>query len=313
MAKGLQWGVLRDIYCGQNVAELQRWNCLEKNYEFYCCGYHSGKDGLYHVYENELECYRFFMGAWKNNNYPTVPYKNAVRTKAEQDEYQLKHILKKNTAQLLKKQLEQNFLHQLDELGQTPSCNFSEPIMKKWKTVLHGNYDVDQLLLYQGVLNLAANHKVLSELSYKHYSDWIERMLAQCDCYYAKQKNLSRTFYGFAYCENEKGWKYCYDAQRLMVLKKHCNYQETGVITTPIWQKTYYCHYDKEFSQIRRKFETELKLNMNKEYLACVKQLWGMPSSIDKQKWLDIFSEKREHHLIERQTIEYYAHIWHLN
>ena len=253
------------------------------------------------------------MEAWKNNYYPTVLYKNAVWAKMEQDEYQLKHTLKKDTAQLMKEQIKHDFLHNLTEIGNNSSCNFAEPIIKKWKDDIHGIFNVDQLLLYRGILELAASHKVLSELSFKYYSDWIERMFAQCEDYLEEQKKISRTFYGFAYCENEKNWKYCYDAQRLMILKKHCNYQKSGIITTPIWHKTYYCKYEKEISQMRKNFEVDLKLNMTKEYLEDVSQIWSFPSFIDKQKWLDIFDEHREYHLIEKRTIEYYAHIWNLN
>lgn len=313
LTKGLQMGVLRDIYCGQNVAELKQWNCLEQSCTVYCCSYFEKTEPHYRVYEDEMDGYQFLQEAWLRGQYPTLFLEETYRSQvASGMENVFKRTCKMKTAQKLRNLIPQELLWGLKEVERLASSDAADKILSMWQEELQGVFRLEALQLFQGAVELAMTQKKLSVSLYQELRNWLKRMYQQIDNVAEKKGNLKRCMSGFAYYTMANQWRYFVDAQPFIVFKKQQQYQCQGFFTTPVWQKEYYYQRECELPKVRKVFTEELEQCMKSQYLQVILKLWSLSSGVP-QEWWDKYSTYSEMwDGIAQKTWKFYTHLWHL-
>lgn len=313
LTKGLQLGVLRDIYCGQNVAELKQWNCLEQSCTVYCCGYFEKTEPHYRVYEDELDSYQFLQEAWLRGQYPTLFLEETHRLQvASGMEDAFKQACKRKTAQKLRNLIPQELLLGLKEVERLASSDAADNILSLWQEELQGVFRLEALQLFQGAVELAMTQKILSVSLYQELTNWLKRMYQQIDNVSGKKGNLKRCMSGFAYYTTANQWRYFVDAQPLVALKKQQQYQCQGLFTTPVWQKEYYYQRESELPKVRKVFTEELEQYMGSQYLQVILKLWSLPSGVPQEWWEKYSTCTEMWDGIAQKTWKFYTHLWHL-
>lgn len=313
MANGLQLGVLRDIYCGQNVAELKQWNCLEKSYTFYCCAYLENEEPRYRVYEKEIESYQFLQDAWLHGQYPTLFFSETHRLQvASGMETTIKQARKLQTAQHLRAYMPKELLEGLHAAEQLPSSGAADDLIGNWWDAVQGIFQPEILQLLQGAAELAIIQKTLSQTMYQKLLGWLQRMQQQMEDLPKPSGILKRRMSGFAYLNTMQKWNYFFDAQPLITIKKQQEYQSRGIVTTPVWQKEYRYQKEGELPQIRRAFAKELELRMDSQYLQAIQRLWQLPSGVGQQWQEQYLVQTEPWSVLAKNTEQFYIHMWHL-
>lgn len=313
LTQGLQLGVLRDIYCGQNVAELKKWNCLEKSYTFYCCSYIEDEEVCYCVCEDEADTYQFLYDAWLKGHYPTLFVADTQRLQvASGTEDTLKRELQLQAAQKSRGMLPKTLLLGLHEAEQLISSGKADKTLQEWQDELQGVFRLELLQLFQGAMELAAIHKTLSESLYRELRDWLNRMYEQIEDRPKKNGEYKRSMSGFAYSKEGYQWKYFFDAQPLIALRKQQEFQCQGLFTTPVWQKNYWCKSRSDLPNVRKDFSRKLEQYMDEKYLQTIAELWQLPSGLDINWQAQYFSHTEVWSEAAQKTRNFYKHLWHL-
>ena len=284
-------GVLRDIFCGQNVAELKQWGCMTEVVELWCVAYVEGTTVKYKVESEREKIFDFLEKCWLRNIYPTLPIYNSEKIETMDLEKSRKILqqLKKKTAILAYKNFPPEKVKILQNFATKVADNSALCILQNYQDNLEGKYDDLQLQAFEGLLDRCRIANNIKEKEFFSMKMWIKRKYEQIDKT-ATNRNKVYKFYGFAVQKENYKRQYFIDAQKQIVRDHWLEYVNGNVLLSPIvcWTQ---CANGEEAAQMRKHSAADLQRVFDEDYMDKLNKISPV---ISKKCWDNSF-EKMEY------------------
>ncbi len=124
--------------------------------------------------------------------------------------------------------------------------------------MLEGQFVEDKLKLFENLVHLAYQGKVLSQASYQQFQVWLKDMRVQMVDDVVVKESFERTFYGFAYTKANGRLAYFFNGQKEIVYEKKEKLEAEGLNSTPILKQTRWFDYSVAIKDVRKAYEDYL-------------------------------------------------------
>ena len=300
-------GVLRDIFCGQNVAELKQWGCMTEVVELWCVAYVEGTTVKYKVDSEKEKIFDFLEKCWLRNIYPTLPIYNSetIETMELEKSKEVLQQLKKKTAILAYKNFPPEKVKILQNCATKVADNSALAVLQNYQDNLEGNYDDLQLQAFEGLLDRCHMANNIKEKDFFSIKMWLERKYNQIDKIEENKKSKVYKFYGFLF-QKENNKRQCFiDAQKQIVREHWLDNIKEKVLLSPIVCWKQYANGE-EAVQMRKHFAADLQNVFNEDYMKQLNELAKLPSTIAKKSWENFFGEIEYENKAWEKTSELY-------
>lgn len=287
MVKGV-----RDLDVNSEVMDLLENGYFNDEISFYGCAYVKGGRIYYRLHEKEEAIRHFLHESAPKALYPTLLEKISQREKIPSGEMETaRERVRMAFVQALQQKYPTTYFETLAPLAKWPAVNIALPLLKEWQEALFANFEADNLQLFTGALQMCYGAKLLEESNYQLLSAWQEDRLLQISRQHRGLGKHNKVFAGFAY-KPEEEWRYFYDANELVVCRKHEQLSGQPIVVTPIFRK----HYGidtlgiRAMADLEKQFIQTLTSSLSPVYLTAIQTLKQLPSAIPKT----LFSRQEE-------------------
>lgn len=197
---------LRDLVCAQSVGEMSKMGRFNKDFIMYGCAYEEQGEVHYMISSVATNIHDFIDNSVQQGLYPT-PIMTITKTcpvpaGTEED---IALSVKVDLAKQLKKAYPKEFFELLKVFTKAPANDGALAILAPIQTMLEGQFVEDKLKLFENLVHLAYQGKVLSQASYQQFQVWLKDMRVQMVDDVVVKESFERTFYGFAYTKAKVG------------------------------------------------------------------------------------------------------------
>ncbi len=279
----------RDVTTTEMVAIMMELKYFDEQFMYYGCAY--AKDGHveYRINNDVSRLYRFLENSEAHNVYPTniMRYVRLLKVPSGK-EREKAEIVENEFLKKLQEAYPLALFQALDELGNTPALNSAGDLLRAWQERLEVCYDVDQIELYRGAVQLAYDAKVLDEANHETLSQWITSRLELIDNCENVIWNDKRYFYGFVYWQNNKIKVYS-NAEEYIVNDHRYELMTDGVLCSAIFKKHYWFDSKPDLSiqKWRMQFEGDLKECWTEENIDLFNKLCSLPAAVNKDDFMN--------------------------
>lgn len=302
--------ILRDIQCSNDVGRMAELGKFDKEFTVYGCAYRQGDETYYRVSDDPETIYQFWELNQREGIYPSAVQNHtqitAVPSGMEEDIWTEE---KWQLGYLLMDSYQDEFLKQLNHLGNRPARNAANIYMNSWKNDLEGKFDREHLSLFEAFNNYFFLRKQLDNKSYSEFKNWLGSIWRQMEDDCILKDVFERTLYGFVW-EKEGERHIEYDAQYVLVQRQWLNMVSRGVIVTPIFNKVYSFRAFTDFAKIKQEFQN-LITQLFFPHMVFLEELNHKESFIKKDEFNNTYREKKEKFgEIAGQTLFLYGKLW---
>lgn len=184
----------------------------------------------------------------------------------------------------LQKQYDANFLRDFQQAFSMQANDGAKPLLQEWQKRLDGLFDAEKLKLLELLADAARSAKVLTATSYQALIDWLDDVYQDMGDDPIVKDVYHREFYSLTYWEGER-CRRVINAQKSRLYKKADELGQQGILTTPIYGKTYWYNHDYRLSDARQDFEVHLQSQWITAFLHTAHQINALPSSIDARTY----------------------------
>lgn len=194
-----------------------------------------------------------------------------------------------------------------------PALDSAKAILLPIQDQLETRYDADQLRLFEGLLNLAYQGKVLTPKSYGQLKAWLVDIYEQMEDDVIVKDLFEKVFYGIAYEALDGTLHYYANAQNERLFERKSELEAEGITVSPIFAKAYYYNLRYNVSHAREDFNRYLAKIMDQSYLDKVKEIKALPSALDEEA----FRQKQDlaasnYGEKAAEALGQYGRIWHI-
>ena len=226
-----------------------------------------------------------------------------------------------NIAQSVKRQLALNlqaayskyFFQQLYPFTLTAAHDGAKSLLLAQQDDLEGTYAADRLQLFEGLLELAHQGKVLTDASYDYFRAWLTDVYAQMEDDVIIKDLFEKTFYGIAYETKDGRLVYYANAQKERLYERKLELEAQGLMVSPIFAKACYYNYTYNINDARDDFKHYLQQVLDSAYMDLVRFIIALPSALDpeefilaRQKTTDQYDD------IAQKAWQFYGRLWHI-
>ncbi len=303
---------IRDLKCSMDIAEMAALGKFEEEFIIYGCCY-MDQDETYYKISNKIDdIYRFIEQCVDENIYPSTMQQLLNRTlvpSGKQDEYLYRSKL------MLAKQMQKDFSGDIIKLfailAREEGNDSAEPLLRQIKQQLNGCFDRNLLQLVEGIIYYAYCQKKLTPQTYRSFKQWLQYLYRQMEDDVVIKKSVQRTFYGFAYRNEQQKVRYYANAQRSDVMQQRERLLCKGILGSPIVQKTYYFDYQPNLAETKAEFVTWMGKWMDQEYWDILHTIDKQPSSVDRTALEQLVSQAEdENNTALSNYLQYYQGLW---
>lgn len=303
--------LFRDLQIAQDIGKRAALGWFDVEFTMHGCAYLENGKRKYKVSTNKREIYEFIEERNLQDVYPSnimsLTKKCAVPAGMREE---IAWEVKRDLARKLQQEYSEEFLQKLQKLG-TGIVN-DTAAEKLWEEAdrLEGIFEEKKLQRFQEAVDYCYKYKKINKRTYLNLIKWIkeERKNMQDD-FISKDIN-ERTFYAIAHLENER-LKYTVNADKAMVYDKMYKLEQNGILTSPIYWKTYWFGYNSNPGKMRDEFSELVKQEMNMEYMNTIKQLCQYDTEQKSADYVeriaDLMNEFGDN---EKQTLVRYLNCW---
>lgn len=302
----------RDVQCGLDFASLFSLGCFEEEFTYYGCAYLVNEEIVYQVSANEIALYQFVQKSINQNIFTTPVIERITRSKVPSGRRAImKQEMKKEVVISLRALYNNIYFKSLAQMTRCPNNDHAYGLLEEYKDNILGHFDKDELQLFQGLLNLAMDGKLIGYQHYQEFADWIGRVKKQMEEDTVDTDYFSRTFSGFAFAGVDKKLKFYSNAYAPATTKMHNRYREKGFFVTPIIEKTDWFDNFERLPEVQEGFTRFLSTMLSPSYLSLIKLMNALPAAIDQQLYLDCLEEVKNSCAKEAiQTFLGYGYRW---
>lgn len=304
---------IRDVRLAQEFAQMAAQGYLDREFTMHGCAYwHEGE--RHYMISSQIEKIYDFCG--RSNLIGRYPTPIMTLTKVspvplgQQEEIALD--VKMQLARKLQESYPEGFFQLLDTLARSPNTNGAAEILRGLQRELQGTFSSERLGLFEGLVQLSFEAKVLSESGYLALVDWLREERANMAEDLLVKDLFERTFYGIAYEDKKGGIKYLSNACKETIWGKKISLEQEGVLTTPIFAKTYWYNYSYRLAQAQADFKRHLQQVLDSAYFQLVKSIHELPSALDQglfQAQMQICATDFGQSSV--QALQFYGRKWH--
>lgn len=308
-----QGAVNRDMQIAQDFSAMAEMGYLDKEFTMYGAAYLGIDDEMkYIISSKQDEIFRFSeMSAYHQIcPSPVRCYAEICPVPSGYEEdiaQQVKFRLAKRLQQDYKKPL----FESLNHFAQIDGNDAAYDLLFEEQEKIEGLFDRDTLAIFEGLVDLAYQKKLLSQRSLNEFTKWMKKIKQQMEDDLVIRDILEKTFYGYAYRIQNGRLKYIINAQHETIFASVLKAQDQGYRPSPIFNKTYYYNYKYTLDDVRNDFNQRIKTLLDEEYIEKISALYEMPSGINSQEFenlMDSYKEKDDHYAIE--ILDYFGNKW---
>lgn len=282
-------GSLKDVSSAEMIRAMNEMQCFAQEYILY--GYiWQGRDGKKHyiVSEDALTIRRSFEKhlTAKYCLTPIMQWKTRSMVQEETKDDMLLYF-KLQLARELQSAYPDAYFEAVNTLLAIPEDDRAEELLLEWKEELDGYFDEAQLELFDGALQFAYGTNHISGKLYRMLEQWIQHTRKQMMHRIQVTDTFERMFYGTALRLKTGGYKYLVNANEETLYQQMEAQKNSIEAYTPVYHRRYWYHNAYELTNVRKKFETDLKELLDPAYLERMTFLQQLVSPITPERFME--------------------------
>ncbi len=274
---------MRDMQCGGDVAKMAELNRWENEYIAHGCGYVDEGQIKYMVSGKFNDIAKFVENSAGQGIYPTpIMSRLERRLKPAGTEYDIRQEVKIKLAQDIQETYGKQYFEAIEAVCHQPANNSGYSLLFDQQEQLDGIFDEEKLHMFEGLVQLAYEAKVLDDSSYNDIHKWLRKNRAQMQDDVIVKASYERTFCGFVYEKANGQLGYFCDADREVTDNKRARLQLEELLVGPIFRKTYWFDTFSMMKDVRRDYEEKMYHMLKGSYIDIVRAIKRLPSAIDE-------------------------------
>jgi len=264
-----------------DFVKLLNLGCFGREFCVYGMAYEDEQGAAYRTSGKALNLHEFAKYCGIEGIYPTPVFSNLQRRISPAgSEDMIKNILKKETAEELKRRYNSTYFDAMHVLGKIGANNEAYDLLSRMRDYLDGRYVESEIDLFEGLLLEAVNDKLLTVNSYLEFADWLKDVRKQLENDIKSKGRYEKVMSGFSYRDEMGNIKYFTDAFLQTSYETREEYELKGYQVTPLYVKKYWTREAGEFIKVRKEFEVHIKECLDADYWKLLDEIRSMPSAI---------------------------------
>ena len=202
----------------------------------------------------------------------------------------------------------ETLLPRLQPFFERPANDNAYAMLSAFQERIDGYFDEPSLQLFEGLVAMGQEGKVLSDESARAFMRWCDGVREQMADDPRVHGNILRTFYGFAY-EDGGALRYAVGAQKMNMLEKRRQLRLQGALCAPLVQRPYAVSQSHELGGARKVFSAWLAELEDEAFMQWVRILCAMDGVIDQQALARLAEDFRANRDASA-VIRYFASLW---
>lgn len=299
----------RDLKCASDVSIMASLGRFDTEFLLYGSAIQEDDGNIYYyATTDQLRLYRHIQQARTKERYflPMVSEKRRSPVPSGMKS----SLLTRYKLELIQhmKHIYEPLLPRLQSFFHTPPNDNAYPFLQTFQDEIDGYFDDAKLQLFEGLVAMSFEGKILSLTHYQTLCQWIEQVRLQMSDDPLEEGTITRVFYGFAY-EDNGTLRYLSNAQEMALVEKRHALQTQGHLMAPIVKRQYAMNQSHEIGSARKAFNNWLRTLENETFMQKVQHLHAMDGVIDK-KALDTLAADVSTQSEAYAAICYYRAIW---
>lgn len=305
---------IRDLTCIHSVAHMAEYGKYEEEFIVYGCACLEQDKIVYRISPFYEEIARFLEKAnlKGSNPSPVHTFMNRCIVQTGQKDALL-YETEIHLAKMLRERYSRLFFEQIEQCSNVNASNIAKVIFDELQFQLHGVFSEDYLQLFEGLVRLAYQAKLLTTETLEEIQQWLKKMNLQLEDEVAIKMPFQRTFYGFSYLDQEGKPHYKLNAQVFSVVSEQRKMIQKQYCVTPVFQKVYSYDYGIEPKTVREKFKKLLETYYGTLYWSYWKQIKMLPAVVQKdhfEKAVQLLATSCSQDA--QQALQEYGYAWNL-
>lgn len=274
-----------DLACIQQAAKLQSIGYLEYEVAMYACAVQSD-DVYYFVTEKEENAEKFVKQCLLDGRCPTSIHYYVKRFDLiDKTVAEITNQYKLSVAKSLKETYPKEYFAAINDLTSGPYYNEAYPIVLEMEEQLENLFDMDQLIMFDDLLDTLLKARQLNLEGYHLAQSWLRSEKEKFSQDYMAFSSYKRTYAGFAYLDRNGKYRVFCDAVPYNAKNRREKIMREDVLTTPILQKTYYADSFQELLKTKDHFLNEFQSLDLDSYFKLMRLFRELPASVDEEKY----------------------------
>lgn len=303
---------IRDLQVAEDIGARAKLGWFDKEFNFWGTAYYRDGEEYYLISGSPDRIYDFAEERFCDNVYctPVQTFTRKCPVPSGMEDY-----MAQDFKRMLGKQLQQKypaeFLKEYHEIFCDIANDAAKKDLEQWQIMIDGLFDTEQLYLFELLLRQAYTAKNLKTETYDKFKRWLRDVYADMGDDLIVKDVYKRDFYSLRYWENGQQ-KLVINAQKLRLHVKVQELAAKGILTTPIYKKTYWYNHDYRLADARKDYETYLTNDLMQHFWETADKFNTLASSVSAEQyqkyslmWLNRYGEDIKEYL------EYYKIKWH--
>lgn len=305
--------LFRDFKVAEDVAKMMEMRRFEVEYTMYGSMFLEDRKAKYIVSGQDDKVVSFMNNRKNFGKYPFPMMKHTVKTTvpsgAEED---IARMVKVDLAKIMRDSFSKEFLNDFYAVAFTPNDDAAKDILDDLQEKLYGVYRADNLLLFEGLMDLAYRAKHISEETCADYELWLEDEWHQMEDDPVLEDQFSKELYGFASMQNGN-IKIHYNAEKAKVYDKRKVLERNGALVSQVYAKMYWYNYDKTLKDVRDEFELFLADLFDETYFSYLQRINALSPVVDVAKVRQLEANYGSNNSVIQNVIEVYKNYWRIH
>ena len=264
-----------------DFVKLLNLGCFGKEFCVYGMAYEDEHGPAYRASGKALNLFEFAKYCGIEGIYPTAVFTSLQRRISPAGtEDMIKNLLKKETAEEMKKLYNADYFAAMHTLGKIGANNEAYDLLNDMRDYLDGRYVESEIDLFEGLLLEAVNDKLLTANAYMEFADWLKDVRKQLENDIKSKGRYEKVMSGFSYRDEKGNIKHFTDAFLQTSYETREEYELKGYQVSPLYVKKYWTREASEFIKVRKEFEQHMKECFDEHYWKLLDEMKAMPSAI---------------------------------
>lgn len=303
--------IVRDEVCANRVGLLAEMGAMEEELLVFGCCYLENGQVKYRVSSDKDEISLFQLDAVDVMVFPTPMQELSWRQlipSGERDD--VLYEIKKKLAQGMQRMYPDKYFTLLRPFAERMPVNTAWPLLQQLQERLEGHFEADELHLYERMLGLCSQKKLLDEAHKEQGRLWLAKNRNQMEDDVVVKERNERTFYGFVYYTQSNVCCTKMNMALDRVLAARMQLEHEGALVGPVLTKTFWFAESSQLAELRGMFDQWLRQVNGQEMYALLKQLSGLPAAVDVAAYQTMLQQTDDLPMESRWALEWYARVW---
>lgn len=302
--------MFRDFKVAEDVAKMMELRRFEEEYTMYGSMFLMDGKPNYIISSREEKIVGFIN---RRENYlkfpfPVVKYtlRTTVPSGAEED---IVRMVKINLAKIIRNSYPKAFLEAFYAVALTEPDDAAKEPLDTLQEKMYGMYRAENLLLFEGLMDLAYRAKHITEKNRAGYESWLNEEWHQMEDDPVLKDQFSKELYGFAY-RNAGCIKAVYNAEKAKVYERKLQLEAKGILVSQVYSKECWYNYDKTLQDVRSEFESLLLGLFDEKYFHYLQKIVSLPSVICAEELQELEKQYAADNAAVQEVITTYKQYW---